>query len=212
MGLNPDLMKVILPWGTTVKGAEFVTVTSADEVLAAREAGYEAGAIWWTSISENGIRQVLGECRPVAGTMEDLLLLQQAADSVPMMVSTGLHLVPDQYDDGKCNGFRIRDLPDVARQARRLSNVSIGGCCCHGNLDGVHGTALGGYFRACYETAKQMSVIFPCSMPYLILSPALEALVWNWEEHPETYNDFLRIAETVAEQNRTAFYSRMLIC
>lgn len=131
------------------------------------------------------------------------------ADGTPVRV--GLRLVPDAFDDAALEGFRVSELSRLAPEIRQLRPVTVRGCFVRGKLDGLHGRELGRFFRACYESAKQMTVILPCAMPYLCVEGGLAALAYNQSEHPETLKDALTAAQTVAMQNQTAFYARLLI-
>lgn len=123
----------------------------------------------------------------------------------------GLRLIPDAFDDGAMAGVRVSELPRLAPEIRTLRGVTVRGCFVRGKLDGLHGKELGRFFRACYESAKRMSVILPCAMPYLCAEGALAALARNLAEHPETLAYAVTAARIVAAQNQTAFYAKLLI-
>ena len=74
-------------------------------------------------------------------------------------------------------------------------------------MEGLHGKELGKYVRSSYQTAKVMTYILPCSMPYICIDGFLEAAAWNESEHPEDFQDFLTAANIVGMQNTTAFYA-----
>lgn len=164
--------------------------------------------------TEPDIRRTIGKCKLVANDLEELRRINQAAQSLAkpgFLESVGLRVIPDAYNSGNLPGIPERDLPALAQAVKGLPALSIGGCFVQGNLNGLHGAALGKYFRACYEVAKRVTVILPCGMPYLCVAGGAQAAFQNAQEHPETLEDCLRAAKIVAAQNQTAFYSRLLI-
>ena len=127
------------------------------------------------------------------------------------LIRVGLRLVPDAFDDGVRPGVRVSERPALAAQLRELPGITVRGCFVSGRLEGLYGRALGAFFRTGYESAKKMTVILPCAMPYLCLENALAALERNRREHPETLEEALTAARIVAMQNQTAFYAKLLI-
>ena len=127
------------------------------------------------------------------------------------LTRVGLRIIPDAFDDAALTGVRVSELPRLAPEIRQLRNITVRGCFVCGHLDGLHGKELGRFFRACYECAKQMSVILPCAMPYLCVEGGLAALAYNQAEHPETLQEAVTAAQIVAMQNQTAFYAKLLI-
>lgn len=127
------------------------------------------------------------------------------------LLPVGLRLVPEEFDDGVMPGVRVSELARLAPEIRQLRGITVRGCFVSGKLDGLHGKALGKFFRAGYESAKRMSVILPCAMPYFCLEGGLAALARNRRSHPETLEEAITAAQIVAMQNRTAFYAKLLI-
>lgn len=127
------------------------------------------------------------------------------------LTRVGLRIVPDAFDDAALAGIRVSELSLLAPEIRQLQRITVRGCFVRGRLDGLHGKALGRFFRACYESAKQMTVILPCAMPYLCVENGLAALARNQADHPETLSDAVTAAQIVAMQNQTAFYAKLLI-
>ncbi|MBO7354729.1 MAG: hypothetical protein J6U61_10815 [Lachnospiraceae bacterium] len=123
----------------------------------------------------------------------------------------GLRIIPDSFYAPSLTGIKVSELSGLAPEIRNLRNITVRGCFVTGDLTGLHGKELGRFFRACYESAKQMTVILPCAMPYLCVENGLSALAFNQKEHPETLRDALTAAQIVAMQNRTAFYAKLLI-
>ena len=157
--------------------------------------------------------QVPRESLLLADGLEDLQRIsaeaEPRADETPTRV--GLRLIPDEFDDGALRGVRVSALARLAPELRTLRGVTVRGCFVRGRLDGLHGKELGRFFRASYESAKRMSAVLPCAMPYLCAEGALAALAYNLIEHPETLPDAVTAARIVAAQNQTAFYARLLI-
>ena len=158
--------------------------------------------------------RTIGKCRFVANDREELCRINQAAQprvKPGTLEYIGLRVISEAYDGGAQIGIAERDLPALAQTVKTLPAISIGGCFVQGNIGGLHGKALGKYFRTCYELAKRVTVILPCGMPYLCIVGGAAAALKNAQEHPETLEDFLREARIVAAQNETAFYARLLL-
>ena len=149
----------------------------------------------------------------LANSLEELRSFNErsapsAAGELPRI---GLRIIPDAFNDASLAGIRVSELNALAPEVRSLRNITVRGCFVTGDLTGLHGKELGRFFRACYESAKQMTVILPCAMPYLCVENGLAALAFNQKEHPETFRDALTAAQIVAMQNQTAFYAKLLI-
>ena len=147
----------------------------------------------------------------LADGLDDLLELNTRPAAGEPLLRVGLRIIPDAYDDGTLRGIPVSRLSMLAPQLSRLDALTVRGCFVCGQLRGLHGKELGRFFRACYESAKQMTVLLPCAMPYLCVEGGLAALAFNQREHPETLSDALTAAQLVAMQNRTAFYAKLLI-
>lgn len=164
------------------------------------------------SMDEAQIQSALGKCRFVAGGMEDVRLINRVAlekGREQSLTAVGLYLVPEGHDSR--HGIREADLPRLAPELKQLSAISVQGCFVEDCTEGLYGKDLGRYFRTCYESAKRMTVVLPCSMPYLCITGALEAVARNLRKQPETVSEVRRAAEIVAMQNRTAFYAKLLV-
>lgn len=157
--------------------------------------------------------QVAAQRRLLANSLDDLRRCNAEAQpntgGEPARI--GLRIVPDAFDDGVLAGVRVSELSRLAPEIRQLRSITVRGCFVRGRLDGLHGKELGRFFRACYESAKQMTVILPCAMPYLCVEGGLAALAYNQSEHPETLGEAITAAQIVAMQNQTAFYAKLLI-
>ena len=156
---------------------------------------------------------VPAQCYLLANSLDDLRRCN--ADAQPnadgALTRVGLRIVPPAFDDAALTGVRVSELSRLAPEIRQLRFITVRGCFVRGRLDGLHGKALGRFFRVCYESAKQMTVILPCAMPYLCAEGALAALAYNQNEHPETLDEAVTAARIVAMQNQTAFYAKLLI-
>ncbi len=149
----------------------------------------------------------------LANSLDDLRSRNAEARPSPdgELTRVGLRIIPDAFDDSAITGIRVSELSRLAPEIRQLRSITVRGCFVRGRLDGLHGKALGRFFRACYESAKQMTVILPCAMPYLCAENGLAALSYNQREHPETLDEAITAAQIVAMQNQTAFYAKLLI-
>ena len=144
----------------------------------------------------------------LASSLAELEALNAAAPEGALL-RVGLRLVPEGFERTESGGFRPGELGGLSRPVRRLRNLTVRGCWVEADLTGVHGAALGRYFRACYESAKTMSAVLPCAMPWLCAAGALEGLARNQIGHPETLDEALRAARIVAAQNTSAFYAKL---
>lgn len=157
--------------------------------------------------------QIPAQSHLLADSLDDLR--RRNAEAEPNargeLSRVGLRIVPDAFDDAALTGVRVSELARLAPEIRQLRAITVRGCYVCGRLDNLHGKALGRFFRACYESAKQMTVILPCAMPYLCVENGLAALAYNQAEHPETLQDAVTAAQIVAMQNQTAFYAKLLI-
>ena len=149
----------------------------------------------------------------LASSLDDLRRCN--ADAQPgaggELTRVGLRIIPDAFDDAALTGIRMSELPQLAPEIRQLRSITVRGCFVRGKLDGLHGKELGRFFRACYESAKQMTVILPCAMPYLCVEGGLAALAYNQAEHPEPLQEAVTAAQIVAMQDQTAFYAKLLL-
>lgn len=189
---------------------------TADAVLQLEELGFMREDVFYSALekSEEALRLALGKCRLIANSLEELRHIHSIVQQYPSasrLESVGLRLIPEAYDDGKQPGIPVAHLPAIAREIKQFPAISIRGCFVTGNLTGLHGQALGRFYRACYETAKLMTVTLPCAMPYICMENCIEAMIRNRKTHPETLAELQRTASIVASQNSTAFYARLLI-
>lgn len=166
------------------------------------------------SMNEGQIRKALGKCRFVARSLEELYLINRIAFGEiggQPLTAVGLYLLPDAYDHGANRGIKEKELPTLTSELKKLSAISVQGCFVEDCTKRLYGKELGKYFRNCYELAKRMTVILPCSMPYLGIMGVLDAINRNLREQPETIPDVQRAAEIVSMQNQTAFYAKLLV-
>lgn len=199
--------------GRCTPGTDLVEARSAEEVLAANARGFAAGDVYYTALRKSGedVRSVIGKCRIIADSLEELRLIDQAAREVlgaGQLETAGLCLALDGWEG---RGAPLPDLQALACALRELSAVSVRGCFVQGNVSGLHGEALGRYFRDCYEAAKRMSAVLPCGVGFLCITGGGEAAQRSAEEHPETLPAFRRAAGIVAAQNQSAFYARLIV-
>ena len=127
-----------------------------------------------------------------------------ASAQAGVITMVGLLMPADGFDGP---GISTEQLRGMVHDIKQLKNISVCGCIITGNVEGLHGKALGKYVRSSYQTAKVMTYILPCSMPYICVDGLLEAAAWNEAAHPEDFQDFLTAANIVGMQNTTAFYA-----
>lgn len=185
-------------------------VHTVTEVASAIGRCFPPDNIFFCPPYEADVNRVLDQCRFVAGSLEDLRFLERSAESAgaARLLSVGLRLQsPDLPPVG--NAVLPDQLAGYACVIRSLRHLTVRGCFFCGDLTGVHGEALGRFFRAGYETAKRMTVTLPCAMPYLCYEGGIAAIRKNAELHPETLDDCLRALDIMMMQNETAFYAKL---
>lgn len=185
-------------------GCGAVEAASAAEVLAAAELGLGRRDIFFAAPNLDGAASVLDKCRLVAASMEELSAINDASAACGVITMVGLRLVADGFEG---RGITTSQLRSMVHDIKQLKSVSVCGCIVTGNIEGLHGKELGKFIRSTYQTAKMMTVILPCSMPYICIADCLEVIARNETEHPEDFEEFLTAANIVGMQNRTAFYA-----
>ena len=211
----PEGYRELRPWepGRRAPDADLIEASSAGEVLAASERGFAAGDVYFTAPRKSGedLRRVMGKCRIVADSPEELHWIDQAVKRRPEagnLEPVGIRLALDGWEG---RGIKLRALPALSWELRGLDAISIRGCFVQGDIHGLHGKALGRYFRDCFEAAKRASAVLPCGAAFLCVTGGGKAARRNAEEHPETLPEFRRAAAIIAAQNSSAFYARLLI-
>lgn len=209
----PEGYRKLELWGEKCSALNAVEARSAEAVLAASALGAAVGDIYYTAPQKSAkdIQRVIGRCRIVADSLEELRRINQAVRNIPrdhILEPAGIRLTLE--DEGK-RGIEIGSLPALSRELRDLPAVSVRGCFVQREASDLHGEALGRYFRDCYEAAKRMSAVLPCNIAFLCITGGGEAARRNAEKHPETLPAFWRAAGIVAAQNQSAFYARLLV-
>lgn len=211
----PEGYRQLRIWETDRRtpGTDLVEARSGEEVLAANALGFATGDVYFSAPRKSGedVRSVMGKCRIIADSLEELRLIDQAAreaSETGRLEAAGLRLALDGWTG---RGIPLSVLPALACELRDLPAVSVRGCFVQGNVSGLHGEALGRYFRDCYEAAKRMSAVLPCGVGFLCAAGGGEAAECSAEEHPETLPAFRRAAGIVAAQNQSAFYARLVV-
>ncbi len=187
-----------------------VLAQTSAEVLYAQARGFLPETIFYPVPFDTGVGAVLGSCRFVAGSLEDLQALDLAVAQADFdgVVKVGLRLqAPDL--PRKDNTVSLDELAGLAHEVKSLRHLTVRGCFFCGDLTGVHGKALGKFFRSGYEAAKRMTVTLPCAMPYLCYEGAVAALEDNASRHPETLGECLLALDIMTTQNETAFYAKL---
>lgn len=185
--------------------------TSAD-VLTAQAMGFLPETVFYCAPFDESAGAALGRCRFLAGSLEDLKTLDRAATQTefPDVVKVGLRLqAPDLPQAERV--VLLDELAQLAHEIKALRHLTVRGCFFCGDLSGVHGRALGRFFRSGYEAAKRMTVTLPCAMPYLCFEGAFAAIEENAKAHPETLEECLLALDIMTTQNETAFYAKLLL-
>ena len=181
-----------------------VIAANASDVLAAAGQGLGNRQIFFLPHSAGEAAAVLGKCRLVAESMEDLRAINEAAGAAGVTTMVGLRLTAEDFRGSAMTTAQLRGL---VHDIKQLRNVSVCGCMVTGAVEGLHGKALGQYVRSSYRTAKAMTYILPCTMPYIVIEGLLDAMAENEAAHPEDLEEFITAANIVGMQNATAFYA-----
>lgn len=189
-----------------------VLAHGSTEVLSAKERGFSPDTIFCPAPFDAAVGEVLDCCRFVAGSLEDLKTLEQAAEQAGPegVVRVGLRLQAPGLPRAD-HTLALEELAKLAHEIKSLRRLTVRGCFFRGGLTGIHGKELGRFFRAGYEAAKCMTVTLPCAMPYLCYENAATAVEENERMHPETLADCLRALDIVTMQNETAFYAKLYL-
>ena len=205
LGLLPDFL---LLSGTAdasaLKSVGAVAAASAEDVLVTSALGLGRREIFYQPKAGEDLVPLLDKCRLVAASMDDMVAINAASAQAGVVTMVGLYMPADGFE-GK--GITSEALRGMVHDIKQLKNISVCGVIITGNVDGLHGKELGKYVRSSYQTAKVMTYILPCSMPYICIDGLLDAAAWNEKEHPEDFQDFLTAANIVGMQNVTAFYA-----
>ena len=204
----PEFQLLTTPdWAEAIRGHGAVEAASCEEVLAAAALGLKREEIFYTAVSNGVSGEILDKCRIVARSMEELVAINEAAAQAEKMTMVGLWIVADGFSDSTGRGLTFSQLRGMVHDLKQLKSISVCGCIVVGDVEGLHGKELGKYIRSSYQTAKGMTYIPPCTMPYIVVAGCMEAIARNEVEHPEDFEEFLTAANIVGMQNTTAFYA-----
>ena len=187
-----------------LKSVGAVTAATAEEVLEASAQGLGRREIFYLPKAGENLVPLLDKCRLVAASMADMEAINAASAQAGVITMVGLYMPADGFTG---MGITSEELRGMVHDIKQLKNISVCGVIITGNVEGLHGKELGKYVRSSYQTAKVMTYILPCSMPYICINGFLDAAAWNEKEHPEDFQDFLTAANIVGMQNTTAFYA-----
>ena len=190
-----------------VRSSGAVEAETCEEVLAAVALGLKREEIFYTEPGNGITCEILDKCRIVARSMDDLISINEAASQAEKMIMVGLWIVAEGFEDSTGRGITLSQLRGMVYDIKQLKSISVCGCIIVGDALGLHGKELGKYIRSSYQTAKGMTYIPPCTMPYIVVAGSMEAIARNEAEHPEDFEDFLTAANIVGMQNTTAFYA-----
>ena len=210
MGLLPEFyMLTDFADAGQIKEIGVIEAANVTEVLAASEMGLGRREIFFNAHTADDTTAVLGKCRVVAESWADLVAINEGAAPVTAdgrLLMVGLRIAADGFQCSR-TAITTDQLRGMVHDIKQLKNISVCGCIVTADIDGLHGKELGKYVRSSYQTAKEMTYILPCTMPYIGVAGCLEAAAWNEANHPEDFEDFLTAANIVGMQNVTAFYA-----
>jgi hypothetical protein len=201
--------------GHIIKQGWAMESSSETRINAVFQAGMDKNDIYCTSSSSlSTIKGAIGKCRFIASGMDELKLINEVASDYLAhghLESVGLSVVADDYDDEKLKGFRMKDLPELSKEARRLPFISIRGCFILGNVNRLTGESLGRYIQNCYGTAKQISTLIPCKISYVNLAGCLQPVLRTIGEGQEASKELKTLSDIVSSLNKTPFNAGLLI-
>ncbi|MDR2024842.1 MAG: hypothetical protein LBQ71_16715 [Hungatella sp.] len=160
------------------------------------------------------IKAVIGTCKFVASSLKEMELINEAAAGylAPGHLEViGISVIVEAYDNGTMPGFRVEELFQLAAEARKLRFISIRGCFIQANTNGLSGEDLGRYLRDCYETAKLVTTTIPCGMSYINAGNSMEPAVQTMKSGQEAQEKLQTAAKIMVNQNKTAFYAKLLL-
>ena len=192
-----------------IKEIGVIEAACVEEVLTASEMGLGRREIFFNAHTASDTTAVLGKCRVVAESWEDLVAINEGAAPATAdgrLLMVGLRIAADGFKTSR-TAITTEQLRGMVHDIKQLKNISVCGCIVTADVEGLHGKELGKYVRSSYQTAKEMTYILPCTMPYICVDGCLEAAAWNEANHPEDFEDFLTAANIVGMQNVTAFYA-----
>ena len=182
LGLLPDFL---LLSGTAdaaaLKSVGAVAAVSAEDVLATSALGLGRREIFYQPKAGEDLVPLLDKCRLVAASMADMEAINAASAQAGVITMVGLYMPADGFE-GK--GITSEELRGMVHDIKQLKNISVCGVIITGSVDGLHGKELGKYVRSSYQTAKVMTYILPCSMPYICIDGLLDAAAWNERNIP----------------------------
>lgn len=184
-----------------------VEAKNADQVMHAFDHGHSRKQIFYVDPPRQGLETVLDKCRIVVSSMEALHMVNAVSESCGIVTMVGLTLRAEGFEDSTDKGITIEILRNMVHDIKKLKNISVCGCIVYADAQGLSGKELGRLIRSSYQTAKAMTYILPCSMPYIVVADSLEVIAQNQKLHPEAFEDFLTAANIVGMQNATAFYA-----
>ena len=192
-----------------IKEIGVIEAANVEQVLAASEMGLGRREIFFNAHTAADTTAVLGKCRVVAESWEDLVAINEGAAPATAegrLLMVGLRIAADGFSTRR-TAITTDQLRGMVHDIKQLKNISVCGCIVTADVERLHGKELGKYVRSSYQTAKEMTYILPCTMPYICVADCLEAAAWNEANHPEDFEDFLTAANIVGMQNVTAFYA-----
>ncbi len=188
----------------------------SSSVRLASLAGMDKNDIYYTALYKDpaAVRKVIGSCRFVVSSLEELELINEAAAEYVApghLEVIGIVVIPENYDNGSLPGFRMKELSQLSAESRGLRFISIRGCFIQGNTKGLSGESLGRYLRDCYETARQVTTILPCGMSYINACNSMEPVYQTMRSGQEAQEKLRTAARILVNQNQTAFYARLML-
>lgn len=186
------------------KGTGAILAQDAQQVLSASAMGFDRKQIFYVDPAQENLDRVLSLCRIVVSSMEHLKRINEVSEACGQVTMVGLTLAATGFP---AQGITTEALRGMVHEIKQLKHVSVCGCIVFGQSDGLHGKQLGQLIRSSYQTAKEMTYILPCSMPYICVADSLAAIARNEQEHPEDFEELLTTMNIVGMQNTTAFYA-----
>lgn len=188
-----------------------ILASCTGDVTASNDLGYMPDDIIYAFPKTDGVENVLGKCRIAADNIDIINYINDIADlkTNGTIQKIGLAVIPKGYE-GCGRGIPFDEITEISQKIKRLSCITVRGAYINGYTENLSASEMGKYFHCCYQTAKQLTVMIPCAMPYLVFGNCLDRMMCL-KDTDDKYVEAVRNAEIVAMQNETAFYSKMFI-
>ncbi|WP_101913045.1 alanine racemase [Megasphaera vaginalis (ex Bordigoni et al. 2020)] len=208
----PPVVKAVL---SQVFGADAASVR---EVELALSQGAASDRIFYSSPgkSDEDICRVWGKCVFVADSLGEVERLAAAAAARREILSIGLRIQPQRSFDGGLAGpspFGIDEklLPQLAAIVKQWPQVRITGIHVHLRSQVLDAVRIGAYYRACYELAERVSVLFGVALQYINFGSGIGVVYGSGTEAPVDFSVLAAAVSDICARNAAALQAKLYI-